>query len=391
VQLYFFLMMLKYFSPYSFLPDKLHLIEEEHEKPLKTEYIPNLKQDLKPGWLFHHLYNYDALLYGRWEYWSNLQLVPQEKYHLLIEKAPDTRLKNIQKHILPLEPIPEISFSNGCASSRDKGRQMLELCLDKMLTKGGYISMITRIEYLLDWLLFALGHPHFGELPPEPRSCKGCSMVLYQLFNLFPVMYLPKDYWGSLIADAKSKGSQRHTGYFPTPNTVANAIGQMLFCPEQDTRLQVGYEPTVGTGVMTLEPSNRILCMIATDVDKVLLKATLVNWYLYCLWFAMPPFYLIDRTDLMWGNSLAEPDRENAPVSIHQKYWLEQYRDIYPVGLVEQDWREEIQKIIDLQPALTAPKIQQPKIEDDLIQPDKPTKPKGFKRAKSKKKLKSLF
>jgi hypothetical protein len=384
--------MLKYFSPYSFLADKLHLIEEEHEKPLKTEYIPNLRRDLKPGWLFHHLYNYDSVLYGRWEYWSNLQLVPQEKYHFLIEKDPDKRLKNIQKHILPPEPIPEISFSNGCASSRDKGRQMLELCLDKMLTKGGYISMIIRIEYLLDWLLFALGHPHFGELPPEPLSCEGCSMVLYQLFNLFPVMYLPKDYWGSLIADAKSKGSQRHTGYFPTPNTVANAIGQMLFCPEQDNRLQIGCEPTVGTGVMTLEPSNRILCMVATDIDKVLLKATLVNWYWYCPWFAMPPFYLSDRTDLMWGNSLAKPDCENAPVSIHQKYWIEQYRDIYPVGLVEKDWREKIQKIIDLQPApVAAPKIQQPKIEDDLIQPDKLTKPKGFKRVKSKKKLKSLF
>jgi hypothetical protein len=59
---------------------------------------------------------------------------------------------------------------------------------------------------------------------------------------------------------------------------------------------------------------------------------------------------------------------------------------------VEKDWREEIQKIIDLQPApVAAPKIQQPKIEDDLIQPDKLTKPKGFKRVKSKKKLKSLF
>lgn len=62
--------------------------------------------------------------------------------------------------------------------------------------------MITRIEYLLDWLLFALGHPHFGELPPEPYSCQGCSMVLYQLFNLFPVIYLPKDYWVGLFHSA---------------------------------------------------------------------------------------------------------------------------------------------------------------------------------------------
>jgi hypothetical protein len=75
---------------------------------------------------------------------------------------------------------------------------MLEICLDKMLTKGRYTSMMTRIEYFLDWLLYGLGHPHpwFAELPAEPISCEGCSMVLYQLFNLFDLLYQPQDYWG---------------------------------------------------------------------------------------------------------------------------------------------------------------------------------------------------
>ena len=279
---------MKYFSPYSLISNKSALIREEAEKPLKTKYIPNLKRDLKPGWLIHHLYHYDAILHGRWEYWQNLQLVPKEKYALLQEEDPDKRLDNIRNHILPKEPIPEIVFSDRYASNGDRGTKMIQLCLDSMLTKGGYVNVMARIEYMLDWLLFAFGHPNpwFKELPPEPHSCDGCSMVLYQLFDLFPVLHEPKDYWGNLIADAKSKGSQKHTGYFPTPNTVANAIGKMLFCSEGDNRLEMGYEPAIGTGVMTLEPSNRVLCMTGADIDNILLKATLVNWYWFCPWFA---------------------------------------------------------------------------------------------------------
>lgn len=176
---------------------------------------------------------------------------------------------------------------------------MLEICLDKMLTGGGYTSLLIRIEYFLDWLLYSFGHPHpwFEQLPAEPSGCEGCSMVLYQLFNLFHLLYQPQDYWGSLIVEAKGKDSQKHTGYFPTPNTVAVAMAKMLFSNCQDTRLQMGYEPAIGTGVMTLEPSNQVLNMVGTDIDKLVLKACLVNWYLYCPWFAMPVFYLADRHD----------------------------------------------------------------------------------------------
>jgi hypothetical protein len=330
---------LTYFSVYSLVPHKDVIAKEEHNRPLKSSYIINLKRDLKPGWLLTYLYNYDALLHGRWEYWHKLQLVPAEKFHLLQELDPKIRLANIQEHILPREPIPPITFGDNSISHHNKGHKMLEICLDKMLTKGGYSSMMTRIEYFLDWLLHGFGHPHpwFAELPAEPSGCEGCSMVLYQLFNLFDLLYQPQDYWGCLIAEAKGKGSQKHTGYFPTPNSVAVAMGMMLFGDRQAPSLEIGYEPAIGTGVMTLEPSNRILNMVGTDIDQLLLKACLVNWYLYCPWFAMPVFYLVDRVDLLWGNSLVEPDHPNAPQSIHQKYWLEQYRDICAVNLVEKD------------------------------------------------------
>ena len=383
---------MNYFSVYSSIPDKdkSRLAQQEYNQPLKTKYIPNLRRNLKPGWLFSYLFNLDALLHGRWEYWNRLQLVPAKKFHLLQEPDPEIRLSNIQEHILPQEPIPSIVFGEG--NSRNKGHEMLKICLDKMLRGGGYTSMLTRIEYFLDWLLYGFGHPHpwFTQLPVEPSGCEGCNMVLYQLFNLFHLLYQPQDYWGNLIVEAKGKGSQKHTGYFPTPNTVAVAITKMLFSDDQDTRLEMGYEPAIGTGVMTLEPSNHILSMVGTDIDKILLKACLVNWYLYCPWFAMSLYYLVGRTNLLWGNSLVDPEHPNAPQSIHQKYWLEKYRDIHAVNLVERDWHDEVQKIIDLQPARPeAPEIF--KHENHPKSTKRKQKPQGFKRPSSKRKSKSLF
>ncbi|MGB5636630.1 MAG: hypothetical protein WBM86_28160 [Waterburya sp.] len=141
---------------------------------------------------------------------------------------------------------------------------------------------------------------------------------------------------------------------------------------------------------MTLEPSNHILSMVGTDIDKILLKACLVNWYLYCPYFAMPLYYLVDQTDLLWGNSLAGADHPDTPKSIHQKYWIELYRDIYPVTLVEKDWLEEIKKIIALQPTkIAAPEIT--RSDPSNLEPEKNKKPQGFKRSTSEKKSKSLF
>ncbi len=105
--------------------------------------------------------------------------------------------------------------------------------------------------------------------------------------------------------------------------------------------------------------------------------------------FAMPVFYLVDRVDLLWGNSLVGSDHPNAPQSIHQKYWCEKYRDIYPVNLVERDWSSEVQKIIDLQPAQAkASKIAKHESDSESI---KNPKLKGFKRPPGKRKSKSLF
>lgn len=377
------------FSIYGAIPNTDVIAKEYAEQKLKRIYNPKLKRELKPGWLMPYLYHIDSMLWRRWEYWQRLQLVPQDKFHLLQEPDTDKRLKNIREHILPKEPIPQITFGEGYVSHHDKGREMLDICLEKMLTKGGYVNIMSRIEYLLDWLLYGFGHPHpwFRQLPSEPHSCDGSSMILYQLFDLFYLLYKPKDYWGVLIAEGKGKGSQKHTGYFPTPGSVTNMMGMMLMDHQKDARLEIGCEPAIGTGVMTLEASNHLLSMVGIDIDKILLKACLVNWYLYCPWLAVPVYYLAERTDLLWGNALVEADHPQAPQSIHQKYWLKEYQEIYPVNLVKRDWQTEIKEIIANIPAdVKAPGISKTQAlgdpESTKVQSRK------YKRPKAKKKFK---
>ncbi|MEL6439143.1 MAG: hypothetical protein AAFQ80_07830 [Cyanobacteria bacterium J06621_8] len=392
------------FSIYSKIDqqDKHKIIQQESRKPLKTKHIPNLQRNLKSGWLLLYLYHYDAILHGRWEYWSKLQLVPASKIHFLYELNSEKRKANIQQHILPPEPIPQIFFSED-SSLNCKGDKMIQICLEAMLTKGGYGNLLARIEYLLDWLLYGFGHPISAELPQEPDGCQGCSMALYQLFDLFPLLYQPQDYWGYLIAEAKGTKSQKHTGFFPTPISVSTMMAKMLINDSLDSRLNVAYEPAIGTGTMTLELSNHTLNIVGVDVDKLLLKATLVNWFLYCPWFAMPVFYLVEQTDLLWGNALVSQEDPNAPQSIHQKYWKDRYQDICSVNLSDQNLLEAIKDFNNLLLSESSnqqlKQVNKAESESSSIfsqathsnNSSKSQMPKRFKRANSTGKPNSLF
>ena len=46
------------------------------QKQTKKEIDPDLKRDLKPGWLLSYLVQTENLFWGRWHYWSECQLMP---------------------------------------------------------------------------------------------------------------------------------------------------------------------------------------------------------------------------------------------------------------------------------------------------------------------------
>jgi hypothetical protein len=145
-------------------------------KPKKID--PNLKRELKSGWLFPFLVTLDAMAWGRWVYWLNMH-----KHQKLMDWG-----------------IPQIEFNSGGSKAEGEGsftRNHLENCLDLIPGHGSWKSWSSQ-EYLLyffDWLLFGFGFSK--EEPKEPNGCKGASMRLYQYFDLAFLIAYPDEYWES--------------------------------------------------------------------------------------------------------------------------------------------------------------------------------------------------
>lgn len=230
-------------------------------KPRKID--PDLKRDLKRGWLLPYLLDADAFLWQRWEHWA--QIMQAEK--------------------LTGEPIPQITF---CPHDGAPARKMLETCLNA-ITKGsgwqGWGSWQYFI-YFLDWLLYGFGFHEVQTLPEEPREYPGASMRLYQLFSIETMLAYPNDYFGDILAENQHG---RRNGFFPTPIDIVTLMVQMQ-CGEMKPHESV-CDPACGTGRMLLGTSNYSYRLFGNDIDNTVRKACIVNGYLYAPWLARPfPF-----------------------------------------------------------------------------------------------------
>lgn len=215
----------------------------------------DLKRDLQPGFLIPYLLEVETMLWGRWDYWTVIQL----------------------SGALPEEGIPRISFTGLADSRGNHAMRMLERCV-KAAGGGGW-SLSTSIEAVLDFALFGFGY--LKELPTEP--CEGAWMALYQLFDLWPMLIWPYDYWGDMMAEAEiGKGQD----FYPTPHEVVEAMTLMNFVGEIDYRAKTVCDPCVGTGRMLLHASNYSLRLYAQDISHLAVKTTIFNGYLYAPWLA---------------------------------------------------------------------------------------------------------
>ena len=241
----------------------------------KRQLDPHLQRQLDPGWLLPALLKVDDLLWQRWDYWYRTQLA--------------ARLLD--------EPIPQISLS----TNDPLARRHWERCLDLVPNcgRGGWRGWGSweRVNYLLDWLLYGLGHSRQPQLPPEPPDCKGASMRLYQHFNLAIPLAYPYDYFGDILAE---NNFGRSSGFYPTPHSLARAIVQMTMriADAKDYRTKSVLDPCLGTGRLLLEASNYSLCLYGQDINATVLKACLINGYLYAPWLVKPfPFLSQDLSD----------------------------------------------------------------------------------------------
>lgn len=262
-------------------------IEELRQTILRQKKYPWQPKELNPapvlhwGWLVPELLRIDLHTWQRWGYW----IVCMEKGELIDA------------------PIPQITWGT---DQDTPALKMLQACLDSIPRSGGWQTWSgwTYFNYMMDWLLFAFGYAGQRELPPEPGGCEGASIRLYQIFCLESMLGWPYDYWGDLLAENRHGKS---LGFYPTPMDVAQLMIQILFLPgDKDHRTTTLCDPCLGTGRLPLAASNYTLRIYGQDIDATVIKATLVNSYLYAPWIVKPfPFLDAELLDPAYSASIS--------------------------------------------------------------------------------------
>lgn len=228
-------------------------------------------RSLQHGWLLPYLLHADDCLWQRWNHW--------------FDTASAGKL---------IGPIPNIEWQRNAAATKMLERSLS--CVTKYGDWRGWNSW-SAFNYFLDWLLFGFGHSGHRQLPEEKDEHQGASERLYQIFNLETLLAYPHDYFGDLLAE---NHHGRHVGFFPTPMEICQLMAMMNF-GDGDSRTKTVCDPCVGTGRMLLVASNYSYRLYGADINPTVIKATLVNGYLYAPWLVRP-FPFLD-------GSLCEPSQ----------------------------------------------------------------------------------
>lgn len=241
-------------------------VRKDKPKVLRKDFA--FKEPLSRGWMLPYLIRLDDLTWQRWEHWSRIMFAGE-----------------INGDVIP--PIVWVGEErNG------PGRKMLERSLSAITNCGDWAgwSSWTYFDFLLDWLLFGLGHSMQKEEPKAPHGCEAASERLYQIFNLEPLLAFPHDYFGDILAE---NNFGRHSGFFPTPMHLCEMMTRCTFGEGIDYRTKTVCDPCVGTGRMLLCASNHSYRLYGQDINQTVIKAALVNGYLYAPWM-VKPFEFLD-------------------------------------------------------------------------------------------------
>jgi len=236
------------------------IINEAKPRQLKQLEPPPV---LQHGWLLPYLLHADDFLWRRWHHWY--------------ETASAGQI---------VAPIPRIEWQR-----HDAGLKMLERSLAVISSHGdwrGWGSWAA-FDYFLDWLLYGFGHQAQPQPPEERDDYQGAGERLYQIFNLETLLAYPHDYLGDMLAE---NHHGRHLGFYPTPMQICELMARMTI-GSGDARTRSVCDPCVGTGRMLLAASNYSYRLHGCDINPTVIKAALINGYLYAPWL-MRPFPFLD-------------------------------------------------------------------------------------------------
>ena len=247
-------------------------VRRDKPKALRKDF--QFREPLRHGWMLPYLFPLETMAWGRWDYLAEAILNQQ----------------------LPNRQIPQIEWSPE-HGERSPGRQMFEKSLDCITRSGDWRgwSGWTYFDYFLDWLLYAFGDSRQTTLPTISAECEGASERLYQIFNLEPAIAYPHDYLGDILAE---NNFGRRSGFFPTPMEVAATMVKLQMEETgEDMRAKSVCDPALGTGRMLLAASNYSMNLYGNDVSLTVIKACLVNGYLYAPWMVRHPKFLTRQSE----------------------------------------------------------------------------------------------
>jgi hypothetical protein len=258
--------------------------QHKPKQPAPLEKPPMLSH----GWLLRWLLAADDFLWQRWRHWFETM----------------TRGKIIA-------PIPKIQWA------RDEGGfKMLEQSLSAISAYGDWRGWgnWSAFDYFLDWLLFGIGHKGQPEPPEEKNEYQGASDRLYQVFNLETLLAYPHDYFEEILAENQHG---RHLGFYPTPMELCEFMALMTL-GEGDVRTKSVMDLCVGTGRMLLAASNHSYRLYGCDINPTVIKATLINGFLYAPWLVRPlPFLDAALADPARSQEVSESIARQAPAQLH--------------------------------------------------------------------------
>jgi len=230
-----------------------------------------------PGWLLPKLIELDQTYQNRYDPWK----------HTLTTGT-----------LLPIRPIHFLSPGD---REFEQTLRMIKRCLDCV---DPYAHVGRTLTYVVEWMLFALGHPVQTEHPKSPFAGRNETTPnkLIKTLDLEQLIRFPADYWGHLLAIEKY-GTE--VNFYPTLPTVARTMATTAISATQASGKMgpyQGYDPCLGTGRLALELSNYCHSLLGWERMELLIKTAVLNFVLYAPTFAYPIPAL--GGDVVRGNSL---------------------------------------------------------------------------------------
>ncbi len=238
------------------------------ERSLETKY------NVYRGWLIPYLINGDLMFNNaRWLFW----------------------LRCLKDRHIPNEELPQIHFIPSSGDPKVVAvRKHIEKAIDYIAYKTGAWDAL---QTLMEWLLWGLGQTG----AEFPRLNEEQHMWLYKYFQLGLLQETPHDYWGDIIAERKGNGDWNRNAFYPTPENIVQFMTEMTAAdPDEKGIFRTALDPCIGSGRFGMYLSNKLVFIYGNDIDRVVIKAALINMNLYAPWVALPaeprdepPYYYI--------------------------------------------------------------------------------------------------